>query len=81
MKFSFRSRPSITKPPAVDDTKLGRNVARTFLDYYKLNNLIKDDRPIHIQSSEVTGDDNKKGNGVGRDAADREREKSQSVRH
>lgn len=30
------------------DTKLGRNVARTFLDYYKLNNHIKDNRPIHI---------------------------------
>ena len=29
--------------------KLGRNVARTFLDYYKLNPLIKDNRPTHIQ--------------------------------
>ncbi|KAK9519279.1 hypothetical protein VZT92_022020 [Zoarces viviparus] len=63
------------------DTKLGRNVARTFLDYYKLNNLIKDNRPIHIQSSEVAGNGNRKGNGVGREAADREREKSQGVRH
>lgn len=31
------------------DMKLGRNVARTFLDYYKLNNLIKDNIPTHIQ--------------------------------
>lgn len=31
------------------DMKLGRNVARTFLDYYKLSNLIKDNRPLHIQ--------------------------------
>ncbi|KAM7388266.1 hypothetical protein PAMP_024456 [Pampus punctatissimus] len=64
--------------------KLGRNVARTFLDYYKLSNLIKDNRPTHVKSSEVmsqTGDGNGKGNGVGRDAVDREREMSQIVRH
>ncbi|KAG7230787.1 hypothetical protein INR49_019601 [Caranx melampygus] len=68
--------------PVSSDMKLGRNVARTFLDYYKLNNLIKDNRPTHIESSEVmpqTG--NGKGNGPGRDAVDREMEKSQSVRH
>ncbi|KAI9520430.1 hypothetical protein NQZ68_017130 [Dissostichus eleginoides] len=87
-------RPSITKAPVIDnirfnnpssDTKLGRNVARTFLDYYKLNNHIKDNRPTHIQSAEVispTGDSNNKGNGLGRDAErEREKEKSQGVRH
>lgn len=29
---------------AFTDMKLGRNVARTFLDYYKLNNLIDDSK-------------------------------------
>ncbi|KAG8003667.1 Cytosolic carboxypeptidase 6 [Nibea albiflora] len=82
--YSYMTAGSTAPVPYTEETymKLGRNVARTFLDYYKLNNLIKDNRPTHIQSSEVkshTGDGNGKGNGVGRDAADREREKSQGV--
>ncbi|XP_043986164.1 cytosolic carboxypeptidase 6 isoform X1 [Gambusia affinis] len=32
--------------------KLGRNVARTFLDYYKLANLTKDNRPSNIHSAD-----------------------------
>ncbi|TMS20733.1 Cytosolic carboxypeptidase 6 [Larimichthys crocea] len=84
--YSYMTAGSTAPVPYTEETymKLGRNVARTFLDYYKLNNLIKDNRPTHIQSSEVkshTGGGNGKGNGVGRDAADREREKSQGVRH
>ena len=27
------------------DMKLGRNVARTFLEYYRLNNLLDDNKP------------------------------------
>ncbi|XP_034439434.1 uncharacterized protein LOC117760482 isoform X2 [Hippoglossus hippoglossus] len=82
--YSYMPAGSNAPVPYTEETymKLGRNVARTFLDYYKLSNLIKDNRPTHIQSSEVkspTG--NGKGNGVGRDAVDRQREKSQGVRH
>ncbi|XP_062250790.1 cytosolic carboxypeptidase 6 [Platichthys flesus] len=82
--YSYMPAGSNAPVPYTEETymKLGRNVARTFLDYYKLSNLIKDNRPTHIQSSEVkspTG--NGKDNGVGRDAVDRQREKSQGVRH
>ncbi|XP_035863139.1 cytosolic carboxypeptidase 6 isoform X1 [Sander lucioperca] len=84
--YSYMTAGSTAPVPYTEETytKLGRNVARTFLDYYKLNNLIKDNRPIHIQSSEVmsqTSDVNRKGNGFGRDAADREKEKSMGIRH
>ncbi|KAG7272143.1 hypothetical protein CRUP_010212 [Coryphaenoides rupestris] len=65
--------------------KLGRNVARTFLDYYKLNSLIKDNRPTHIQSSEVTlqtGSGNGKTNPGEREKPDSEKERrSQGIRH
>ncbi|KAK2907849.1 cytosolic carboxypeptidase 6 [Channa argus] len=82
--YSYMTASSTAPVPYTEETymKLGRNVARTFLDYYKLNNLIKDNRPTHMQSAEVmspTGDG--RGNGGGRDTADREREKSQGVRH
>ncbi|CAB1446524.1 unnamed protein product [Pleuronectes platessa] len=82
--YSYMPAGSNAPVPYTEETymKLGRNVARTFLDYYKLSNLIKDNRPSHIQSSEVkspTG--NGKDNGVGRDAVDRQREKSQGDRH
>ena len=32
------------------DMKLGRNVARTFLDYYRLNNLIDDNKPTNLSN-------------------------------
>ncbi|KAM3619350.1 uncharacterized protein V6R79_006813 [Siganus canaliculatus] len=84
--YSYMTAGSTVPVPYTEETymKLGRNVARTFLDYYKLNNLIEDNIVTHIQSSEErfhTGAGNKKGNGLGRDAADRDREKSHGVRH
>ncbi|KAM8875780.1 cytosolic carboxypeptidase 6 isoform 2-T2 [Spinachia spinachia] len=80
--YSYMAAGSTAPVPYTEETytKLGRNVARTFLDYYKLNNHIKDDRPINIQSSEVAGDSNRKGNGVASGAGDGEAEKSQDVR-
>nr|XP_057929413.1 cytosolic carboxypeptidase 6 [Doryrhamphus excisus] len=53
--------------------RLGMNVARTFLDYYKLNNLITDNTPSHIQSCEVPSE-------TGGDAVDKDREGSQNVK-
>ncbi|GLD62281.1 cytosolic carboxypeptidase 6, partial [Lates japonicus] len=49
--YSYMTAGSNAPVPYTEETymKLGRNVARTFLDYYKLNNLIKDNRPTHIQ--------------------------------
>ncbi|XP_069555111.1 BEN domain-containing protein 5-like isoform X1 [Brachyistius frenatus] len=83
--YSYMTAGSTAPVPYTEETymKLGRNVARTYLDYYKLNNLIRDNRLTHIQSSEVmsqTVNRNGKGNVVGRDAADREKEKSPGVR-
>ncbi|XP_068599840.1 cytosolic carboxypeptidase 6 [Brachionichthys hirsutus] len=82
--YSYMTAGSTGPVPYTEETymKLGRNVARTFLDYYKLNNLIKDDIQTHIQSSDVksnagTGD----GKANGADTADRERGKSQAIRH
>ncbi|KAL4634900.1 BEN domain-containing protein 5 isoform X1 [Arapaima gigas] len=45
--------------PYTKDTymKLGRNVARTFLDYYKLNNLIDGNKPAGHGSSPTTLDE------------------------
>ncbi|XP_065325801.1 BEN domain-containing protein 5 isoform X1 [Pelmatolapia mariae] len=73
--YSYMTAGSTAPVPYTEETymKLGRNVARTFLDYYKLNNFIKDNRPTPIQSSGVMS---QTGNGVGRDTADREKEKS-----
>ncbi|XP_072245669.1 BEN domain-containing protein 5-like isoform X1 [Leuresthes tenuis] len=85
--YSYMTAGSNAPVPYTEETytKLGRNVARTFLDYYKLNNLIKDNRPTHIQSTEVvsqTGRSNAgKDTGVGRDTADRTKEQNPSVRH
>ncbi|XP_046870471.1 cytosolic carboxypeptidase 6-like [Hypomesus transpacificus] len=54
--YSYMSASSTTPVPYTEETymRLGRNVARTFLDYYKLNNVIKDHVPAHIHSSEVS---------------------------
>uniref|UniRef100_A0A3Q3K622 Uncharacterized protein n=1 Tax=Monopterus albus TaxID=43700 RepID=A0A3Q3K622_MONAL len=82
--YSYMTAGSTVPVPYTEETytKLGRNVARTFLDYYKLNNLTKDSKPTHIQSSEVMSQtSDEKGNDAGRDRANREREKSQGVRH
>ncbi|XP_008291409.1 cytosolic carboxypeptidase 6 [Stegastes partitus] len=82
--YSYMTAGSTATVPYTEETymKLGRNVARTFLDYYKQNNFIKDNRPTHIQNSEVTsqtGSSNGKVGVVGRDSSDREKEKS--IRH
>ncbi|XP_075341428.1 cytosolic carboxypeptidase 6 isoform X3 [Odontesthes bonariensis] len=85
--YSYMTAGSTAPVPYTEETytKLGRNVARTFLDYYKLNNLIKDNRPTHIQSTEVvskTGHSNAgKDTGVGRGTADRTKEQNPSVRN
>ncbi|XP_035997132.1 cytosolic carboxypeptidase 6 isoform X1 [Fundulus heteroclitus] len=65
--------------------KLGRNVARTFLDYYKLNNLIKDNRPTNIHSTDGMSHTGKGKSGisigVGRDMGDKKKDKNQSFGH
>ncbi|KAL7828668.1 hypothetical protein SRHO_G00323020 [Serrasalmus rhombeus] len=51
--YSYLAAGSTTPVPYTEDSymKLGRNVARTFLDYYKLNNLIDDNKlSSHIKS-------------------------------
>ncbi|KAL6458999.1 hypothetical protein MHYP_G00324710 [Metynnis hypsauchen] len=51
--YSYLTAGSTTPVPYTEDSymKLGRNVARTFLDYYKLNNLIDDNKlSSHINS-------------------------------
>ncbi|MEQ2226529.1 hypothetical protein ILYODFUR_028388 [Ilyodon furcidens] len=73
--FSFRSRISLNSLSL--DMKLGRNVARTFLDYYKLSNLIKDNRPTNIHSTDGMSQTGKSKTGVGRDTSDRKSEKNQ----
>ncbi|XP_062306072.1 cytosolic carboxypeptidase 6-like [Osmerus eperlanus] len=54
--YSYMTASSTTPVPYTEETymRLGRNVARTFLDYYKLNNVIKDHVPTHIHSSEAS---------------------------
>ncbi|GAA6092679.1 cytosolic carboxypeptidase 6 [Tachysurus ichikawai] len=44
--YSFLTAGSTTPIPYTEDSymKLGKNVARTFLDYYKLNNLIDENK-------------------------------------
>ncbi|XP_066500835.1 cytosolic carboxypeptidase 6-like isoform X6 [Hoplias malabaricus] len=44
--YSYLTAGSTTPIPYIEDSymKLGRNVARTFLDYYKLNNLIEENK-------------------------------------
>ncbi|XP_059923472.1 cytosolic carboxypeptidase 6-like [Gadus macrocephalus] len=85
--YSYMTAGSTAAVPYTEETymKLGRNVARTFLDYYKLNTLIKDNRPTHIQSSEVmlqTGCGNGKTNAGEREKTEGEKErKSQGIRH
>ncbi|XP_056459268.1 cytosolic carboxypeptidase 6-like [Gadus chalcogrammus] len=85
--YSYMTAGSTAAVPYTEETymKLGRNVARTFLDYYKLNTLIKDNRPTHIQSSEVmlqTGCGNGKTNTGEREKTEGEKErKSQGIRH
>ncbi|KAM4574824.1 cytosolic carboxypeptidase 6 isoform 2-T2 [Fundulus diaphanus] len=65
--------------------KLGRNVARTFLDYYKLSNLIKDNRPTNIHSTDGMSHTGKGKSvssiGVGRDTGDKKKDKNQSFGH
>uniref|UniRef100_A0A8C6SJB9 ATP/GTP binding protein-like 4 n=1 Tax=Neogobius melanostomus TaxID=47308 RepID=A0A8C6SJB9_9GOBI len=77
--YSYMPSGSSAPVPYTEDTymRLGTNVARTFLDYYKLNNLTKDNIPTPIQkySSEPMspmGNTNGKGEG----STDREREKT-----
>ncbi|XP_077572657.1 cytosolic carboxypeptidase 6 [Stigmatopora nigra] len=76
LEVSFYSymTPGTTVPVAYSEEtymRLGTNVARTFLDYYKLNNLITANVPCHLQSSEVSSP-------VDGDV-DREKERSQHV--
>ncbi|KAJ3599387.1 hypothetical protein NHX12_033350, partial [Muraenolepis orangiensis] len=85
--YSYMTAGSTTAIPYTEETymKLGRNVARTFLDYYKLNALVKDNRPTPIQSSDVmlqtSGGDGKTNTGH-REKPDGEKErKSQGIRH
>uniref|UniRef100_A0A3B3ILS5 AGBL carboxypeptidase 4 n=1 Tax=Oryzias latipes TaxID=8090 RepID=A0A3B3ILS5_ORYLA len=85
--YSFMTAGSTAPVPYTEETymKLGRNVARTFLDYYKLSNLIKDNRPLHIQSSEggspTANSTAAKAMSVGRDTTDRRKEANQNARH
>uniref|UniRef100_A0A1A8MPX7 ATP/GTP binding protein-like 4 n=1 Tax=Nothobranchius pienaari TaxID=704102 RepID=A0A1A8MPX7_9TELE len=84
--YSYMTAGSTAPVPYSEEAymKLGRNVARTFQDYYKLN-IIKDNRPNQIQSPDVelqTGNSYAgKGVGVGKNTSDREKERNQSVRH
>ncbi|XP_013869679.1 cytosolic carboxypeptidase 6 [Austrofundulus limnaeus] len=85
--YSYMTAGSAAPVPYSEESymKLGSNVARTFLDYYKLNNLIKDNIPHQLRSTDVMPKPIKnntgKGAGVGRNTADREKEKNQNVRH
>ncbi|XP_061594196.1 cytosolic carboxypeptidase 6 [Cololabis saira] len=85
--YSYRTADSTAPLPYTEQTymRLGKNVARTFLDYYKLNSLITDNRPTHIQSAEEmyqTAETNAGKNiCLGRDTTNREKDKNQSVRH
>ncbi|XP_061539022.1 cytosolic carboxypeptidase 6 [Phycodurus eques] len=74
--YSYMTSGSTAPVAYTEETymRLGMNVARTFLDYYKLNNLIKDSVLSHLQSSEVTSQSDSKG-------VDTEKERSQHVRH
>uniref|UniRef100_A0AAY5K2T0 Reverse transcriptase domain-containing protein n=1 Tax=Esox lucius TaxID=8010 RepID=A0AAY5K2T0_ESOLU len=86
--YSYMAAGSTAPVPYTEDTymKLGRNVARTFLDYYKHNHFIDENKaqiPSHINSIEVLSKD-QQGNGNrngrssgGERAAER---KSQGVR-
>uniref|UniRef100_A0A8C5EFN2 Peptidase M14 domain-containing protein n=1 Tax=Gouania willdenowi TaxID=441366 RepID=A0A8C5EFN2_GOUWI len=81
--YSYMTAGSTAPVPYTEETymKLGRNVARTFLDYYKLNYLVKCKGPTHIQSSEVTfrtSGSSAKGNSIVTDTDTEER--SQNIR-
>ncbi|XP_041695279.2 cytosolic carboxypeptidase 6 isoform X3 [Coregonus clupeaformis] len=64
--YSYMAAGSTSPVPYTEDTymKLGRNVARTFLDYYRHNNFIDDKPqiPNHINSMEVLSQ-GRQGNG------------------
>nr|XP_046156791.1 cytosolic carboxypeptidase 6 isoform X1 [Oncorhynchus gorbuscha] len=67
--YSYMAAGSTSPVPYTEDTymKLGRNVARTFLDYYRHNNFIDDNKlqiPNHINSMEVLSQ-GRQGNGNG----------------
>ncbi|XP_045543527.1 cytosolic carboxypeptidase 6 [Salmo salar] len=67
--YSYMAAGSTSPVPYTEDTymKLGRNVARTFLDYYRHNNFIDDTKlqiPNHINSMEVLSQ-GRQGNGNG----------------
>ncbi|KAG5275527.1 hypothetical protein AALO_G00121320 [Alosa alosa] len=54
--YSYMMAASSAPVPYTEETymKLGRNVARTFLDYYRLNNLLDDNKPgSHINSLNI----------------------------
>ncbi|XP_077440691.1 cytosolic carboxypeptidase 6 isoform X2 [Vanacampus margaritifer] len=74
--YSYMTSGSTAPVAYTEETymRLGMNVARTFLDYYKLNNLITDDVPCHIQSSEVASQSDS-------EVANREKERSQHVKY
>uniref|UniRef100_A0A8C1PBU6 BEN domain-containing protein 5 n=1 Tax=Cyprinus carpio TaxID=7962 RepID=A0A8C1PBU6_CYPCA len=68
--YSYLTAGSTSPVPYTEDgyIRLGRNVARTFLDYYKLNNLIDESKPTgHINSpfdgTSTSHQGNKAGNG------------------
>ncbi|XP_071011736.1 cytosolic carboxypeptidase 6 [Oncorhynchus clarkii lewisi] len=85
--YSYMAAGSTSPVPYTEDTymKLGRNVARTFLDYYRHNNFIDDNKlqiPNHINSMEVLSQGRQgNGNGNGRTSgSERGRErKNQSI--
>ncbi|XP_041704911.1 cytosolic carboxypeptidase 6-like [Coregonus clupeaformis] len=67
--YSYMAAGSTAPVPYTEDTymKLGRNVARTFLDYYRHNNFIDDNKPQipnHINTTEVLSQ-GRLGNGTG----------------
>ncbi|KAK1164191.1 cytosolic carboxypeptidase 6-like [Acipenser oxyrinchus oxyrinchus] len=56
--YSYMAGVSSVPVPYTEETymKLGRNVSRTFLDYYRLNNLITDNSLTHIGLTHIGRD-------------------------
>ncbi|XP_024277352.1 cytosolic carboxypeptidase 6 [Oncorhynchus tshawytscha] len=85
--YSYMAAGSTSPVPYTEDTymKLGRNVARTFLDYYRHNNFIDDNKlqiSNHINSMEVLSQGRQgNGNGNGRTSGSERRaeRKNQSI--
>ncbi|KAG5850094.1 hypothetical protein ANANG_G00078590 [Anguilla anguilla] len=73
--YSYLAAGSSAPVPYTEDSymKLGRNVARTFLDYYRLNNLIDDNKPTHLSNSSLDGQSYHQGNGRNQDGEKGER--------